>query len=180
MKIAFCVAVLAFQLAPVTAANAQTTAPNFLDIRLAVFSPERAFATSVVGKAAQARIGQAQAEKEKEINSRNLALEAQKRALAQSASVLGEAAATQRAKEIDKFQVDLQRFIQDAQAELTGFQRDVESEFLAKLTPALQQVAADRSLAMIFNEDSGLLAWAHPSLDVTADVVARLDLEPAK
>ena len=76
--------------------------------------------------------------------------------------------------------MDLQRFIQDAQAELTGFQRDVEGEFLTKLTPALQQVAQTKSLAMIFNEDSGLLAWAHPSLDVTADVVARLDQTPAR
>ena len=136
-------------------------------------------ATSAVGKAAQARIEQAQAEKVKEIEARNTSLAAQKDQLARSAPVLGAAAVAQRTKEIDKFEVDLQRFIQDAQAEMTGFQRDVESEFLARLTPALQQVATEKSLAMIFNEDSGLLAWAHPSLDVTAEVIAKLD-QPVK
>ena len=166
---------LAFLLVPVPSARAQTAPTNLLDLHLAFFSPQRAFATSTIGKAAQARVEQAQAQKEREIEARNRSLESQKQELARSASVLGEAAAGQRAKDIDKFEVDLQRFIQDAQAELTGFQRDVESEFLAKLTPALQQVATDKSLMMIFNEDSGLLAWAHPSLDVTADVIARLD-----
>ena len=162
----------AFLLIPLSA-SAQTA--NFLDLHLAVFSPERAFATSVIGKAAQARIEQAQAEKVKEIEARNSSLAAQKDQLTRSAPVLGAAAVAQRTKDIDKFEVDLQRFIQDAQAEMTGFQRDVEGEFLARLTPALQQVATEKSLAIIFNEDSGLLAWAHPSLDVTAEVIAKLD-----
>jgi hypothetical protein len=33
---------------------------------------------------------------------------------------------------------------------------------------------------MVFNEDSDLLAWAHPSLDITADIIARLDQPPLK
>jgi hypothetical protein len=42
-------------------------------------------------------------------------------------------------------------------------------------SPAPVPVAKDKSLMMIFDEDSGLLAWANPSLDVTPDVVALLD-----
>jgi Skp family chaperone for outer membrane proteins len=178
MKKIACFVVLSVCFLMPVVADAQTS--NFLDLHLAFFSPQRAFVTSAVGKAAQARIEQAQADKARQIDARSRSLEAQKQDLARSASVPGDAAASQRAKDIDKFEVDLQRFIQDAQAELTGFQRDVESEFLVKLTPALQQVATEKSLAMIFNEDSGLLAWAHPSLDITAEVVARLDQPPAK
>jgi hypothetical protein len=62
-----------------------------------------------------------------------------------------------------KFEIDLRRFIQDAQAEITGFQRDVETGFLAKVNPALDQVAIERSLWLVFNEDAGLIAWASPA-----------------
>lgn len=46
---------------------------------------------------------------------------------------------------------------------------------LAKHTPALQQLATEKSLALIFDQDAGLLAWAHPSLDLRAEIVAKLD-----
>jgi Skp family chaperone for outer membrane proteins len=32
-----------------------------------------------------------------------------------------------------------------------------------------------RSPIFVFNEDSGLLAWTNPSLDITPEIVKRLD-----
>ena len=54
-------------------------------------------------------------------------------------------------------------------------QRDFEAAFLAKLRPALDAVARDRALLIVLNQDAGLIAWADPALDVTAEVVARLN-----
>ncbi len=144
-------------------------------VRLAYFSPQRAFSESAEGKAAIARLTALQAEKARSIEEKNKALQAQQQALEQTASILGEPARNQRAKEVEKFQIDVQRFIQDAQAELTGVQRDMESAFLAKLKPVVEQAAKERSLQLVFNLDEGTIAWADLSLDITAEVVKRLD-----
>ena len=164
-------------LAAPAAAYAQgpVTEPLLEIARLAYFSPQRAYALSAAGQAAQARLTALQTERAREIEARSKTLETQQQQLQQSSALLTESARTQRAKELEKFEIDLQRFIQDAQAEITGFQRDVETEFLAKLRPALDQVAKDRSLWLVFNEDAGLIAWASPVLDITGDVVKRID-----
>jgi len=62
-----------------------------------------------------------------------------------------------------------------AQAEFLGVQRDLENTFFAKLRPALDAVAKERDLIFVFNEDSGLLAWANPVADITGDIVKRLN-----
>ncbi len=142
---------------------------------MAYFSPQRAFASSSAGQAAQARVTALQMERAREIETRSRTLESQQQQLQQSSALLTETARGQRAKELEKFEIDLRRFIQDAQTEITGFQRDVETEFLAKLSPVLNQVARDRSLWLVFNEDAGLIAWANPLLDITGEIVKRID-----
>ena len=54
-------------------------------------------------------------------------------------------------------------------------QRNLENTFFAKLRPALDAVAKELGFLFVFNEDSGMLAWANPTVDVTADVVKRLN-----
>ena len=157
------------------AATAQAVAVEALaETKLAYFSPQRAYALSAAGQAGQARLTALQTERAREIEARSRTLETQRQQL-QNSALLTESARTQRAKELEKFEIDLQRFIQDAQAEITGFQSDVETEFLTKLRPALDQVAKDRNLWLVFNEDVGLIAWGNPALDITSDVVKRID-----
>ena len=56
-------------------------------LRLAYFSPERAYAQSSAGKSAQAKLASLQVEKAKEISARNAKLKGLQDALQQSASV---------------------------------------------------------------------------------------------
>ena len=44
-----------------------------------------------------------------------------------------------------------------------------------KLRPAIASVVKERKLLFLFNEDSGLLAWADPALDITPDIARRVD-----
>ena len=48
---------------------------------------------------------------------------------------MSKTAVGQRTKELEKFRLDTQRFIQDAQAELMGVRRDAESAFLVNRAP---------------------------------------------
>lgn len=141
---------------------------------LAYFSPARAFALSADGKAAQAKLTALQTEKEAQVDARRRSLQAQQDELSRNGSLLVETARAQRSQAIQRFELDLERFIQDAQQELMGVQRDLENAFLVKLRPALDGVAKSRSLALVINEDVGLVAWADPSLDITPVVVEAL------
>ena len=159
-------------LAAPSATYAQTPAES--STRLAYFSPQRAFAVSPDGKLAEAKLAALQMERAKEAEARSQQLQKLQATLQQSAAVLTEAARRLREQEIAKFQVDLDRYIQDAQADFAGVQRDFETAFLAKLRPALDRVARERALLLVLNEDAGVIAWAEPSLDITGDVVARI------
>lgn len=171
-----CLIVVTSLLAPVSAfAQLPNQAPPAnVSTRLACVSPQRAFAESPDGKAAIARVSALQDEKARAIDEKNKELQAQEQALQSAGSLLSDDARNQRSSAIEKFKIDVQRFIQDAQTELTGVQRDLETAFLAKLQPAIQKVAKDRGFQMVFNLDADLIVWADPSLDITPDVVKQL------
>ena len=163
---------LAVLLAFPSVSAAQLLQPSSSDAtRLASVSPQRDFYESNAGKAAQAKLATLQSATSKEVEARNTKLKALQDALAQNRSVLGEPSLRLREQEIDKFQIDLQRFVEDAQAQFLGVRRDFENALLAKFVPAVDTVAKKRGLLFAFNQDSGLLAWADSSLDITKDVV---------
>ena len=150
-------------------ASAQTTGV------LAHFSPQRAYVESAAGKAAQSRLATLEAERAREIGAREQAIRTRQDALDKAASVLSDTARADRTREIEKFKIELNRFIEDAQAEMVGVRREVESAFLTKLRPALESVSKSRGLPLVFNADAGFLAWADPALDVTPAVIERLN-----
>ena len=143
-------------------------------IRLACFSPQRAFSESADGKAGIARLAALQEKRAREVEDRNKILQGQEEALQRSLAVLSEEARSQRAKEIEKFRIDVQRFIQDAQADLLGLQRDIESAFVVRLKPVVEQVAKEKGVQMVLNLDDQTIVWADSSLDITAEVVKQL------
>jgi Skp family chaperone for outer membrane proteins len=155
-------------------ALAQT--PNAaLASRIAFFSPSRAFAESTDGKAATARLAALEADRAKAAQDKETALQKLERSLEQSTAVLSESARGVRAKEVERFRLDTQRFIEDAQAELMGVRRDSESAFLVKLRPAIERVIKDNGIQLLFNFDSGVLAWGDPSLDVTLEILKHVE-----
>jgi Skp family chaperone for outer membrane proteins len=95
--------------------------------------------------------------------------------LRRTEAVLAESARAQRELEVQRFEIDVKRFVEDAQAEFLGVQRNLENAFFAKLRPALATVVKERGLVFLFNEDSGLLAWADPAFDITADIARRVN-----
>jgi Skp family chaperone for outer membrane proteins len=147
--------------------------------RIAFFSPSRAFSESADGRAATARLAALEADRAKAAQEREVALQKLERSLAQTTAALSEAARGQRTKELEKFRLDTHRFIEDAQAELMGVRRDAESAFLVKLRPAIERVIKDNGIQLLFNFDSGVLAWGDPSLDVTSEILKHVEAPPA-
>ena len=153
---------------PLAAAAQQVVA------RVGSLSPQRAFAESAEGKAGIARLQALEEKQSREIAAKNKALQSQQQALDESSSVLSADARARQTREVERFRVDVQRFIDKAQAELLGTQREIESAFLAKLRPAVEQVAKAKQLHLVVNLDADNVIWADASIDITTDVVKQL------
>jgi outer membrane protein len=149
--------------------------------RLGCLSAQRAFAESAEGKSGLARLQAIEDKQSREIAAKNKALKSQEQALEQNSGVLAPDARARQTREVERFRVDLQRFIEEAQAELVGVQREIESAFLAKLRPAVEQVAKAKQLQVVVNLDADGVVWADPAIDITPDVVKQLAaVEPPK
>jgi Skp family chaperone for outer membrane proteins len=143
-------------------------------VRLGGLSPQRAFAGSAEGKAGMARLAALEEKHTREIAAKNKALQSREQALQETGAVLSEQARTQQTRELEKFRVDVQRFIQEAQADLLGAQRDIESAFVVRLRPVVEQVAKARGLQLVVNLDTDAVVWADSAVDITGEVVKQL------
>ena len=69
----------------------------------------------------------------------------------------------------------MQRFTQDAQAEVQELQQELQAEFQQRLEPVLSQVASEMGLQFVFNGPDAGLVWADSALDISAEVIKKLD-----
>jgi len=143
--------------------------------KIAFFNPQAVFQNSADGRAAVTRVNALIQKKQTENADKAKLLQGNQQKLQTSGSVMNEAARTQLEKEIDRQTKEAERFQQDAQAEINELQQEVQNEFVKKLSPIIEQIATEKGLQMVFNAVESGIAWAMPGLDLTADVVKKLD-----
>jgi outer membrane protein len=165
--------------APAQPAPAAPARPAFPEgTKYAFVNIQQIAAESAEGKTATGRVQALNQQKVNELNEKNKTLLATQQKLEAGGNVLSIQAAAQLQKEIERQQIDIQRFTEDAQQELAGLQQQLQEEFERKLTPVLDQVAREKGLHMLFSmADSGLV-WGDPSLDITADVIIAFNAAP--
>lgn len=179
------VALLACAAAP---ASAQTLSATFPPqppapevprwARVAFFDVGRVTSESQAGKAALATLAALRRKREAEAEERAKALRLEQQKLESAGTVLSMPARAELAKRIDRFQLDLQRFLEDARAELEATQRDIEEQFHRRLGPAVEKVAAERGVDLVFSRSESGLFWANAKFDLSADIVKYLDAAP--
>ena len=160
---------------PPAPAPAQPPAPFPMGAKVAFFNPQAVFQASADGKAAVTRVNALIQKKQTENADKAKLLQGNQQKLQTSGSVMNEAARVQLEKEIEKQTKDAERFQQDAQAEINELQQEVQNEFVKKLSPIIEQIAVEKGLQIVFNLAEAGVAWATPGLDLTGDVVKRLD-----
>ena len=163
------------------AAPAPAPAPVFPQgAKVGFINIQRIAGESAEGKVSTARVKALNDKKVAELSDKQKALQAAQQKLQQGGAVLSDQARGQLEKEVERLQVDIQRFTQDAQAEVQELQQELQGEFQKKLVPIINAVASEMSLHLVFSQvDSGLV-WADPGLDLTAEVIRRFDAATAK
>jgi outer membrane protein len=173
--------------APATPAPAPAPAPAMQappapfpeGAKIAFVVLQRVANESSEGKAATAKIQALQQKRAAELNERNKQLQSIQARLEKEASVMSATAQADLAKQAERLNTDIQRFTQDAQQEIGELQEQLREQFEARVQPVLEEVRREKGLHFIFNgPDSGLVA-ADPGLDISLDVIKRLDAKPA-
>ena len=162
--------------APAPAAvPAQPPAPFPAGAKIAFFNPQAVFQASAEGRAAVTRVNALIQKKQTENADKAKLLQGNQQKLQTSGSVMNETARVQLEKEIEKQTKDAERFQQDAQAEINELQQEVQNDFVKKLSPIVEALAVEKGLHLVFNASESGIAWAAPGLDLTADVIKKLD-----
>ena len=90
-------------------------------------------------------------------------------------SLMSDAARGQLEKEIERMQVDGQRFEQDAQAELNELQQELQQDFQKKLLPVLEAISKEKGIQVLFSAGDAGVIWIEPGIDLTMEAVKRMD-----
>jgi len=130
---------------------------------------------SAEGKTATTRIQALQQKKAAELTDKNKQLQTAQQRLEKEASVLSANAAGELQKQVERLTVEIQRFTQDAQAEVQELQQQLQQDFQVRLEPVLQELGREKGLHFIFNGPDAGLVWADNALDISADVIKKLD-----
>jgi outer membrane protein len=167
----------AAQLPAPTPIPAQPPAPFPAGAKIAFFNPQAVFQASADGRAAVTRVNALIQKKQTENADKAKLLQGNQQKLQTSGSVMNETARVQLEKEIEKQTKDAERFQQDAQAEINELQQEVQNDFVKKLSPIVEQLAVEKGLHLVFNASESGIAWAAPGLDLTQDVIKKLDAQ---
>ena len=192
--------VVGFVVVAVSATAQQPAAPTssfpagskyaYVDIqRVAGESADGQAANVKVQELSQQKVAEIEAkstEIQGQIDALNAQLQEQQTKLQQGENVMSGESRFALQREISRLQVEVQRTTQDSQAEMQRFTQDAEAavqelqqelqiEFQTKLVPVIAQLAADKGLSFIFSAGEGGLIWADPTLDITQELIDKLD-----
>ena len=136
---------------------------------------QRIAGESAEGKVSTARVQALNQQKVNELNEMNKALQAVQQKLEAGASVLSVTAAAQLQKDIERRQIDIQRFTEDAQQDVTTLQQQLQADFEQKLTPILAQIGQEKGLHFMFSVQDAGVVWGDPSLDITTEIITKFN-----
>jgi Skp family chaperone for outer membrane proteins len=163
------------QPAPAQPATPQPPAPFPQGAKVAYVNLPLVAQNSSQGKSASTKIEELQKKKQSELQEKNKQLQAAQQKLNQSGTVLNDQARGQLEKEVERMQREIQFAQQSAQAEVQDLTQDLQEEFRKALMPIINEIGKERDLHLIFSLGDAGMIWGHPGLDITQDVIRRLD-----
>jgi outer membrane protein len=146
------------------------------EAKFAFLNFQRVASDSVSGKLATRVLDELRKKKVSEIEIQNKALQAL--ASKRDSGALNGTALTQVGKDIDKLQREIQFTQQSAQAEVQQLETELMTDFEKRVTPVVAAIAREKGLHAVFAADSAIALYVHPAIDISSEVIKRLDAQP--
>ena len=132
---------------------------------------------SKVGKTELARIEEATRRKAAEIDLKAAELQKQQTELQKTGIGMSPRAVGDLQRAFEKSRLELERFQQDARNEIETMQTQFDVEFRARLAPVIDEVSKEKGLQFVFGLEQAAIVWWNPAVDISDEVVKRLDVE---
>jgi outer membrane protein len=149
--------------------------PQQAPLRMAFLDLQRIAAESNEGKAASSKVQALTQKKSAELQEKTKQLQGNQQKIQQGGAVLNDAARAQTQKEIDRLTVEIDRFQEDANAEVQELQQSLQADFQEKLRPIVDGVVKELAIGLLFSAGDAGAIYVDPSLDITAEVIKRFD-----
>jgi outer membrane protein len=168
------------QTAPKPSEPVQLAAPELFPVeaKFAFLDFQRVASDSVSGKLATRILDELRKKKGTEIEAQTKEL--QTLASKRDSGVLSGPALAKAAKDIDRLQREIQFSQQNAQAEVQQLLTELQVDFEKRVKPVVDEIAKEKGLLAVFAADPAVALYIRPGLDISNEVIKRLDAQPRK
>ena len=161
--------------APTTPAPPAVPVPFPAGAKIAYVNLQQIANQSAEGKSLTAKVQALMSKKQNDAAAKSKALADAQNKLQQSGALMSEAARDALTKDIERMNVEGQRFQQDAQTEINELSQQLQNEFQQKLFPILNDIVRDHDLHLLLSAaDAGIVA-GNAGIDLTLEAVRKLD-----
>ena len=163
--------------APAQAAPAPPAVPVPFPIgaKVAYVNLQQIANLSAEGKSLTAKVQALMAKKQTDAATKSKQLADAQQKLQQSGALMSDVARAALEKDIERMNVEGQRFQQDAQAEINEMSQQLQNEFQQKLFPILDTLVKEHELHLLLSAaDAGIVA-GNAGIDLTLEAVRKLD-----
>jgi outer membrane protein len=145
------------------------------DAKLGFIDLQTIVSNSKLGKAGSARMKALTDKQAADLNAKSKTIQTLQQQIQQQTGVLSPQALQDKQAELGKLQREAQFAQQDWQAQVESLNKQLLDEFEGKALPIVEQIRNEKGLLAIFTIPSPGIAVFHPGLDLSAEVVKRLD-----
>lgn len=142
-------------------------------VTVGVFDADRILAESVAGRQALALFSQLRDQRSGEVQAQQIEFNTLRQQGLQAMPGSPEAVSIQR--QVEDKSLQLQRLNEDVQNELGARQAALTEEITRKIAAIIEEIGAERGFTVIFNNVQSGLAFWDPAVDLTDEIIARLD-----
>jgi Skp family chaperone for outer membrane proteins len=147
------------------------------DARVAFIDFQRIATTSISGRLALRVLQELQNKKVSDIDVQNKQFQALM--TRRDSGALSGPALAQVSKDMDKLQREIQFAQQNARAEIQQLETELHADLQTRVTPVVANIAKEKGIYAVLTAESGVF-YLDPALDISAEVVKRLDAQPKK
>lgn len=147
--------------------------------KIAVVNTDQILRSSETGRKALDELRQLQEKKQAEIKAKQDELQALRDKIDQGRLSLSEDKLNEMQSQLEKQAVDFKRFQEDAQNELNKKRDDILDRIESQVMPVINQVGKDGGYTMIFRKFESGLVYVDDAIDITDEVVKRVDAAKA-
>jgi outer membrane protein len=161
------------------AAPAAAQQPAAKPMKIGIIDPERIVAESARGKQAIERLNKERDQRLAEGNRMRQQIQDLQKQINDGRLSLGEAKLKQLNDQMEEKTINLQRFGENAQRELTKLEQEVMDPIEQQILRVINQVGAEQGFTLIFKKFQSGLVYADETVDLTPVVIQRFDTTPA-